>query len=44
MPNEDSKDMLQAMADEKVEFLLIGAYALAGHAAAYPPCPRRPGT
>ncbi len=31
MLNADYKDMLQALADEKVEFLLIGAYALAAH-------------
>ena len=31
MLNEDYRDMLQALADEKVEFLLIGAYALAAH-------------
>ena len=31
MLNEDYKDMLQALADEKVEFLLVGAYALAAH-------------
>lgn len=27
MLNEDYKDMLQALSDEKVKFLLIGAYA-----------------
>ena len=27
MLNEDYKDMLQALADEKVQFLLVGAYA-----------------
>ena len=31
MLNEDYLDMLQALVDEKVEFLLIGAYALAAH-------------
>lgn len=31
MLNEDYKDMLQALADERVEFLLVGAYALAAH-------------
>jgi len=31
MLNEDYRDMLQALADEKVEFLLVGAYALAAH-------------
>jgi hypothetical protein len=31
MLNEDYKDMLQALVDEKVEFLLVGAYALAAH-------------
>jgi len=31
MLNEDYKDMLQALADEKVRFLLVGAYALAAH-------------
>lgn len=31
MLNEDYKDMLHALADEKVRFLLIGAYALAAH-------------
>ena len=31
MLNEDYKDMLQALADEKVEFLLVGAYAMAAH-------------
>jgi len=31
MLNEDYKDMLQALADEKVDFLLVGAYALAAH-------------
>jgi len=31
MLNEDYKDMLQALADEKVEFILVGAYALAAH-------------
>jgi len=31
MLNEDYKDMLQALSDEKVEFLLVGAYALAAH-------------
>jgi len=31
MLNEDYRDMLQALVDEKVKFLLIGAYALAAH-------------
>ena len=31
MLNEDYKDMLQALIDEKVKFLLVGAYALAAH-------------
>ena len=31
MLNEDYKDMLQALADERVRFLLVGAYALAAH-------------
>ena len=31
MLNKDYRDMLQALADEKAEFLLIGAYALAAH-------------
>ncbi len=31
MLNEDYKDMLQALVDEKVKFLLIGAYALAAY-------------
>jgi hypothetical protein len=31
MLNEDYKDILQALADEKVKFLLIGAYAMAAH-------------
>jgi len=31
MLNSDYKDMLQALADEKVDFLLVGAYALAAH-------------
>lgn len=31
MLNEDYKDMLQALSDEKVKFLLVGAYALAAH-------------
>ncbi len=31
MLNEDYRDMLQALADEKVKFLLVGAYALAAH-------------
>ena len=31
MLNEDYRDMLLALADEKVEFLLIGAYAMAAH-------------
>ena len=31
MLNEDYKDMLHALSDEKVRFLLVGAYALATH-------------
>ena len=31
MLNEDYKDMLQALVEEKAKFLLIGAYALAAH-------------
>ncbi|MBU0678836.1 MAG: nucleotidyltransferase [Verrucomicrobia bacterium] len=31
MLNEDYKEMLQCLADENVEFLLVGAYALAAH-------------
>ena len=31
MLNEDYKDMLRALSDEKVSFLLVGAYALAVH-------------
>ena len=31
MLNEDYKDMLLALSDEKVSFLLVGAYALAAH-------------
>ncbi len=31
MLNEDYKDMLRALSDEKVRFLLVGAYALAVH-------------
>jgi hypothetical protein len=31
MLNKDYKDMLQALVDEKVRFLLVGAYALAAH-------------
>jgi hypothetical protein len=31
MLNEDYKEMLQALAVEKVKFLLVGAYALAAH-------------
>ena len=31
MLNEDYKDMLQALSDEKVRFLLVGAYAMAAY-------------
>lgn len=31
MLNEDYKDMLQALVDEKVKFILVGAYAMAAH-------------
>ncbi len=31
MLNEDYKEMLQALADERVKFLLVGAYAMAAH-------------
>jgi hypothetical protein len=29
--NEDYRDMLHALSDEKVRFILVGAYALAAH-------------
>ncbi len=29
--NEDYKDIVQALNDEQVEFILVGAYALAAH-------------
>ena len=35
MLNEDYRDMLHALSEEKVKFLLVGAYALAAHG--YPP-------
>ena len=38
MLNPDFRDMLSALCDEKVEFLLVGAYALAVHG-----CPRATG-
>ena len=31
MLNEDYRDMLHALTDEKVRFILVGAYALAAH-------------
>jgi predicted nucleotidyltransferase len=31
MLNEDYKDMLRALCDENVKFILVGAYALAAH-------------
>jgi len=31
MLNEDYKDILHALSDEKVKFILVGAYALAAH-------------
>ena len=31
MLNEDYKDMLRALSDEQVKFLLVGAYAMAAH-------------
>lgn len=31
MLNEDYKDILRALSEEKVKFLLVGAYALAAH-------------
>jgi predicted nucleotidyltransferase len=31
MLNEDYRDMLRALSDEKVKFLLVGAYAMAAH-------------
>lgn len=31
MLNQDYRDMLRALADEKVKFLLVGAYAMAVH-------------
>ena len=31
MLNEDYRDMLHALSDEKVKFLLVGAYAMAAH-------------
>lgn len=31
MLNEDYRDMLRLLADEKVKFLLVGAYALAAY-------------
>ena len=31
MLNEDYRDLLHALSDEKVKFLLVGAYALAAH-------------
>ena len=31
MLNEDYRDMLQSLVDERVRFLLVGAYALAAH-------------
>lgn len=31
MLNEDYKDILRALCDEKARFLLVGAYAMAAH-------------
>jgi hypothetical protein len=31
LPNPDYRDILSAFSDEKVEYLLVGAYALAAH-------------
>ncbi len=31
MLNEDYRDMLYALSEEKVRFILVGAYALAAH-------------
>ena len=31
MLNEDYKEMLQTLSDQKVEFIVVGAYALAAH-------------
>jgi hypothetical protein len=31
MLNEDYSEMLQLLSDEKVDFLLVGAYAMAAH-------------
>ena len=31
MPTEDYKDMLRPLSEEKVRFLLVGAYALASY-------------
>lgn len=31
MLNEDYKEMLRALSDERVDFLLVGAYAMAAH-------------
>ena len=31
MLKEDCKDMLQALSDKKVRFILVGAYAMAVH-------------
>ena len=31
MLNEDYKEMLQILSDEKVRFLLVGVYAMAAH-------------
>ena len=31
MLNEDYRDILLALSDEKVKFLLVGAYAMAAH-------------
>jgi hypothetical protein len=39
MLNEDYRDMLRALSDEKVKFLLVGAYALAAHGYTLPTPP-----
>ena len=31
IPNEDYRDLLSGFVDEQVEFLLVGAFAMAGH-------------
>ena len=31
MANKDYKDILQSLLEEKVEFIIVGAYAMAAH-------------